>query len=94
MNGFWAESWLAQLDEAIFRPTTVLWLVFAVIAAMTLIGSLTRRRRGLTDSLRDFVSRQQRSGDGADPVAGEPAESRPAESRPAESRPDEPRKGD
>ena len=65
MNGFWSESWLAQLDESIFRPTTVLWVVFAIIAAVTLIGSLTRRRSRLTDSLRDFVSRQQRSsGDG------------------------------
>ena len=52
---------LSQVTEMLVSPTTALWLAVAVIAAVLLVGSLTRRRTGLTDGLREFVSRQHAS---------------------------------
>jgi beta-lactamase regulating signal transducer with metallopeptidase domain len=45
--------------ETLFSPTTLLWLVGAAIAVAILIGSINRRRSRLTETLRDYVDRNQ-----------------------------------
>jgi len=67
------EMQLSQVTEMLVSPATALWLIVAVIAAVLLVGSLTRRRTGLTDGLREFVSRQQGS-PRADVSAKDPAD--------------------
>ncbi len=49
----------SQATEMLFSPTTALWLAVAALAAVTLTSSLSRRRTGLSDALREFVLRQR-----------------------------------
>jgi hypothetical protein len=46
-----------MLTDAVFSPTTLLWLAGALIAFFLLIGSMSRRRLTLTDLLRRYVSK-------------------------------------
>jgi hypothetical protein len=48
-----------MLVETLFSPTTLLWLAVSAIAVATLFGSIHRRRSRLTDTLHDYVDRQQ-----------------------------------
>ncbi len=45
--------------EALFSPTTMLWLVVSVMAVAILFGSINRRRSRLTETLQDYVDRHQ-----------------------------------
>lgn len=58
---------LSQSGEPLINSTSLLWLAASVTAALLLFGGMTRRRRRLTDVLRDFVNRARpsdRNGDG------------------------------
>ena len=55
------EMQLSQVTEMLISPATALWLAVGFIATVLLVGSLTRRRAGLTEGLREFVSRQHAS---------------------------------
>ncbi|MGI9474843.1 MAG: hypothetical protein ACR2NZ_25150 [Rubripirellula sp.] len=48
-----------ELSESILSPTALLWLAAVIIAGMILIGSINRRRTRLTETLRDYVDRNQ-----------------------------------
>ena len=53
--------------ETLISPTTLLWLVVSAIAVAILIGSINRRRSRLTETLRDYVDRNQEAGREARP---------------------------
>ena len=59
-----------QITETLFSSTTILWGVAVAVAAALLFGSMTRRRTGLTDALREFVRRSQPSTEEAEPRGG------------------------
>lgn len=46
-------------SESVFSPQTLLWLIGTVIATALLLAAINRRRTRLTESLREFVDRQQ-----------------------------------
>ncbi|WP_149752702.1 hypothetical protein [Rubripirellula obstinata] len=48
-----------MLTDALFSPTTLLWLAGALIAFFLLIGSMSQRRISLTALLRRYVSKNQ-----------------------------------
>lgn len=45
--------------EDLFSPTVLLWLVVSAMAVLILLGSINRRRARLTETLREYVDRQQ-----------------------------------
>ena len=50
---------IAQMSETLFSPMVLLWIAASVLAAVLLIGAASKRRANLTESLRDYVDRQQ-----------------------------------
>ena len=50
---------LLGVSETLFAPQTLLWLAASLIAAGFLLGAINRRRGRLTDSLKQYVRRQQ-----------------------------------
>ena len=50
----------AQASETLFSPTMLLWMAASALAALLLIGAAGRRKAKLTESLRDYVDRNQR----------------------------------
>lgn len=52
------------LSESILSPTLLLWLGGVLIAAVLMLSLMNRRRTNLTDSLREFVDKNN-------PVAGD-----------------------
>lgn len=57
---------IAQWHDSLLTPTTILWAVASLAATALLFGSMTRRRTGLTESLRTFISRNVSPADGGD----------------------------
>ena len=45
--------------EDLFSPTVLLWLIASAMAVVILLGSIHRRRTRLTETLREYVDRQQ-----------------------------------
>ena len=50
-------------SETLFSAQTLLWLAVSVVAALLLLGSINRRRSRLTDSLRQYVDKNQQGGE-------------------------------
>lgn len=63
-------------SESFFSLQTLLWLAGSAVAAVFLFGSINRRKTRLTDSLRDYVDRQQADRESARP---NPEEDTPAD---------------
>ena len=57
--GGYSVSMPVEVSETLFSPTTVLWLVVSATAASLLFGSINRRRSRLTETLREYVDRNQ-----------------------------------
>lgn len=49
-----------EASQSLFSSTTLLWLVVSLIAAAVLFGVIHRRSSQLTESLRDYVDRNQK----------------------------------
>lgn len=64
-----------EATQTLFSPVNLLWLLVAAIAAAVLIGAINRRRSQLTDSLRDYVGRNQQGKQSLRAPRDEPSES-------------------
>ena len=49
----------ALTSETLFSSTVLLWAVASMVAVLLLIAASSRRKAKLTDSLRDYVDRNQ-----------------------------------
>ncbi len=72
-------------SESFFSPLTLLWLAASAVAAWLLFASINHRRSQLTDSLRDYVKKNQQGSTASKP--GQDAASLPTET---EDSPDPP----
>lgn len=62
----------AELEPFPFRSDMLLWGGAAIVAAVLMAGAMSRRREGLTETLREYVRREQRVGESADASEAEP----------------------
>ncbi len=52
---------LANINESIFTPATILWFIAALVAATLVFGAINRRRGRLTESLKEYVDENKRT---------------------------------
>lgn len=62
----------AEFEPFPFRTDMLLWGGAAIVAAVLMAGAMSRRREGLTETLREFVRREQRGEEAADASEAEP----------------------
>ena len=63
-----------EASETLFSPNNPAVVVVSVMAAVLLFGSINRRRSRLTESLRDYVDRNQEGREAIPAVADEASE--------------------
>ncbi|MEM1068233.1 MAG: hypothetical protein AAGG48_03045 [Planctomycetota bacterium] len=45
--------------QLLFSPSVLLWVAISAVAVVILLGTVSRRRDGLTDTLKNYVDRNQ-----------------------------------
>lgn len=62
----------AELEPFPIRTVTLLWGAAAIVATVLLAGAMSRRREGLTETLREYVRREQQGEEATDASEADP----------------------
>ena len=69
--GGYPDAMSFDASETLFSGQALLWAAASVVAALLLFGSMNRRRSRLTESLRDFVDKNQQQSEISQPEGDE-----------------------